>query len=213
MSIKSIVFSILLSVPLLSFAQARPVPKPSKPPVTAVSVKPVAAPPSTPAAASTVKKLTADKSLSTITYTMVHPVHTWDGVSKEVTCNIAFDEKNNLITQVGVAAPVASFDTQNASRDSHALEVLEGIKYPKVTFLSTKIEPLGNELTVSGNLTFHGVTKPIVFKATRTNNDKAITIAGSFVVKLTEHNITKPSLMTVPVKDEMAMKFSVVFKL
>jgi polyisoprenoid-binding protein YceI len=211
MSIKSIVFAILLSAPILSFAQARPVPKPT-PAKPSTAVKPVVAPPATPAAVSTIKKLTADKGLSTITYTMVHPVHTWDGVSKDVTCNIAFDEKNNLITQVGVSAPISSFDTNNASRDSHAMEVLEGIKFPKVTFLSTKIEPSGNDLNISGNLTFHGVTKPITFKATRTNSSTNMTVAGNFVVKLTEYSVEKPSLMTVPVKDDMAMKFSVVFK-
>jgi polyisoprenoid-binding protein YceI len=213
MSLKSIVFvaAAFLSMPTISVAQTTPATtsKPSTK-ITNTSKTATTAPAALPA--TSVKKITAEKTASTITYTMVHPMHTWDGVSKEVTCNIAFDEKTNIITQVGVSAPIASFDTKNASRDSHAMEVLEGIKYPKVTFLSTKIEVVGNILTVSGNLTFHGVTKPITFKATRTDSDKTMTVAGDFIVKLTAHNIEKPSLMTIAVKDDMAMKFSVVFK-
>lgn len=213
MSNKSILLVVVafLSMPAINIAQTAPA-TPIKPAAKITNTtKPVTTASATVPATS-VKKITADKTASTITYRMVHPMHTWDGVSKDVSCNIAFDETTNVITQVGVSAPIASFDTKNASRDSHAMEVLEGIKYPKVTFLSTKIEAVGNILNVSGNLTFHGVTKLITFKATRTDSDKTMTVAGDFIVKLTAHSIEKPSLMTIAVKDDMAMKFSVVFK-
>ena len=35
-------------------------------------------------------------------------------------------------------------------------------KFPTATFTSTNVAKNGNKLTVSGNFTVHGVTKPIV---------------------------------------------------
>ena len=39
-------------------------------------------------------------------------------------------------------------------------------KYPNATFTSTKVTPTGNDsATITGDLTLHGVTKPITLKA------------------------------------------------
>ena len=59
----------------------------------------------------------------------------------------------------------SSVDTRVEKRDMHlkSPEFLDVAKYPTITFKSTKVEAAGaNKWKVTGDLTLHGVTKPVV---------------------------------------------------
>jgi polyisoprenoid-binding protein YceI len=155
--------------------------------------------------------LKADKTESSITYHCVHPLHEWDGVNKNVICVMSYQDSSNVIERVAMLAKVADFDTQNSNRDSHALEVLDGIKYPNVTFSSTSIVADGKHLKVSGNLTFHNETRPISFDAQREDADKKITVTGNFSVLLSDYKIARPSFMLKDMDDKMGLAFVMVF--
>ncbi|WP_019987918.1 YceI family protein [Rudanella lutea] len=160
------------------------------------------------------RKLMADKKASTITYAMRHPMHTWEGVCRDVNGAIVYDDESKKVETVAIVAKVASFDSQNANRDSHAIEVLEGIKYPNVTFASQQVQDDGSgKLTVTGRLTFHGVTRAVTVPVVRKESGGVTVYEGSFVTKLTDHQIEKPSLMMVPVEDELKIKFSLAFRM
>lgn len=160
------------------------------------------------------RKLVADKATSTLTYSAKHPLHKWEGVSKDVNCAIIYNDDTKQPENVAVSVKVASFDSDNNNRDSHAIEVLEGIKYPNVTFVSSTLKAGENGmLTVSGTLTFHGVAKPVSFDATRKDAGGKMTITGELPVSLTNHNIERPSLLGLKTDDDMTLRFSVVFSL
>jgi polyisoprenoid-binding protein YceI len=78
------------------------------------------------------------------------------------------DEANPANSWVEAEINAASIDTRDAGRDGHlrAEGFLDVEKFPKMTFKSTRVEPLGgNEYNIIGDLTLHGVTKPVVLKA------------------------------------------------
>lgn len=156
-------------------------------------------------------KLYSDPKLTSITYSMNHPLHEWDGVSKEVKSVIVTDEKKVEIKQVAVTVKIASFDSQNANRDSHCIEVTEALKYPNINFVSTKIEQNGNKLKVTGNLTFHGVSQAITFDANIKNIKNKIQVEGGFEVKMTKFKIEPPSLLGVSTDDNIKLKFIAVY--
>ena len=158
-------------------------------------------------------KLFADKTKSSVTYSLTHPLHKWDGTSKDVSSLIVYNRGNKLIENVAVAIKIGSFDSENANRDSHTIEVLEAIKIPNVTFTSTSIKAEGDELKITGNLTFHGVTKPISFSAKASNNGKELAVTGNFEIKITDFQITPPSLMGLATQDLIKLRFSVVYNL
>ncbi len=58
---------------------------------------------------------------------------------------------------------MTTIDTGNTDRDDHIKSAdFFGVEsYPTMTFRSTSVEPAGNELVVHGDLTLHGVTKPV----------------------------------------------------
>jgi polyisoprenoid-binding protein YceI len=161
--------------------------------------------------AQTETKVYNDKKKSEITYTMTHPLHEWTGVSDAVTSVIMVDADKDNISQVAVTAKLASFDSKNANRDSHMIEVTDGIKYPSVTFASKSIEKSGNTLKVKGNLTFHGITKSISFDAQVKKSGDQLTVTGGFPVKMTDYKIDPPSLLGIVTKDEFKIDFKVVF--
>ncbi len=152
-----------------------------------------------------------DKSKSFITYHMVHPMHSWDGTSKDVDGVIQYDDKTNQITKVAILAKVSTFDSKSSNRDSHMMEVAEAIKFPTVSFVSSSIKDDGISVDVTGTITFHGVSKQIHFTAKEQLIDKRKIVSGDFIVLLEDFKIERPSMMMMKTENEMKMSFSVEF--
>lgn len=66
-------------------------------------------------------------------------------------------------TTVTAEIQVASINTKVKDRDAHLLsaDFFDAETYPTITFVSTSLTPNGDDFTLEGNLTLHGVTKPI----------------------------------------------------
>ncbi|HXD37344.1 MAG TPA: YceI family protein [Rhodanobacter sp.] len=82
---------------------------------------------------------------------------------------VVFDEQHPERSSVEVTLPLARLDTHVAALDEHLkkADFLDAAKYPAITFKSSKVEPLGDrKFKVTGNLTVHGVTRPVVLDAT-----------------------------------------------
>lgn len=159
------------------------------------------------------RKIEADKKSSKVEYAMKHPLHAWEAVSKESKSIIVFNDKSQKIEAVAVIIPIKSFDSGNSNRDSHAIEVLEALKFPNVTFSASNIQESGSELLVKGNLSFHGVTKPLELKVQQAISKTSIKIIGDFTVNMTDFNIEPPGLMGLKTEEKIALKFVMVFNL
>jgi polyisoprenoid-binding protein YceI len=85
------------------------------------------------------------------------------------TGTVVFDEQHPAQSSVEVTLPLANLDTHVAELDTKLKSAgfFDAVKYPTVTFKSTKVQPLGgHKFKVTGDLTVHGVTKPVVLDAT-----------------------------------------------
>ncbi|MDQ3734594.1 MAG: YceI family protein, partial [Actinomycetota bacterium] len=58
---------------------------------------------------------------------------------------------------------LASFDTNNEQRDAHirSKDFFDVQSYPTMTFRSTGVRTDGDDYVIDGELTLHGVTKPV----------------------------------------------------
>jgi len=80
-----------------------------------------------------------------------------------------FDPADPTKSSVTVTIPIDSIDTGVAKLDAHLKtdEFFDVAKYPTATFKSTRVERNGEHgLKVTGDLTLHGVTKPVVLDVT-----------------------------------------------
>lgn len=78
--------------------------------------------------------------------------------------SFSFDEKDPSKNKISVEIDVASLDSNHALRDKHLRsdDFLDVAKYPKAKFVSTAYKAKADGTAVlSGDLTLHGVTKPI----------------------------------------------------
>lgn len=108
-----------------------------------------------------------DATHSHVTFAVRHMmVSTAKGKFNVLGGTLNLDDANPANSLVEAEVDAASIDTGDPNRDNHlrAPDFFDVEKYPKITFKSTKVEPAGdNEYKVTGDLTLHGVTKPVVF--------------------------------------------------
>ena len=92
----------------------------------------------------------------------------------------------------------------------HSAAVLDSERFPEIRFQSKKIEGNGGRYRVTGELTLHGVTRPVVVAVELRNGH----YVGSATIKQTEFGI-KPVTAgggTVKVKDAVEVVFDIIAK-
>lgn len=91
------------------------------------------------------------------------------GQFKAIEGSFEFDEAAPEKSTVEVTIQTKSVDTANDARDKHirGTDFFDVEKFPTMTFKSTAIEVTGdNTGNMTGDLTLHGVTKPITLAVT-----------------------------------------------
>lgn len=152
---------------------------------------------------------------STLSYHVSHPLHQVDGVSHAA--------RGKGVCQNGqcdflIAAPVKSFDSGDSNRDLHMLQVTRGAQYPMVTVRTHLPEASANESTMHADLEieFAGQTAHytnVAFQVTSQDgapNEK--TLAGTIPATLTDFKIDPPTLLTMPIKNDIPIKVEMLWK-
>jgi len=92
-----------------------------------------------------------------------------DGSFKNVEATIRTSKSDFSDAVVEMTAQVNSIDTDNEKRDAHlqSPDYFDAAKFPTIVFKSTSFQKAAepNTYTVSGNLTLHGITKPVTLSA------------------------------------------------
>ncbi|APG04183.1 polyisoprenoid-binding protein [Luteibacter rhizovicinus DSM 16549] len=87
----------------------------------------------------------------------------------QVDGTLVYDEAAPTKSTVEATLPLAGLDTFVPKLDEHlkSADFLDAAKFPTVTFKSTKVTSAGKDkLKVVGDLTVHGVTKPVTLDVT-----------------------------------------------
>jgi polyisoprenoid-binding protein YceI len=88
---------------------------------------------------------------------------------------LRFDPENPSASSVEVNIEPGSVDTADADRDAHlrSADFFDVEKYPTASFRSAKVEDKGGDrYRVTGDLTVHGVTRPVVLEVTYEGSGK-----------------------------------------
>ncbi len=108
-----------------------------------------------------------DKAHSGVDFSVLHM-----GLSKvrghfgNIGGTIVLNETDIAKSIVNVTIDVNTVDTGVAARDGDlkGANFFDVAQFPTATFVSTSVAKSGNGLAVSGNLTVHGITKPVVLQ-------------------------------------------------
>ena len=118
-----------------------------------------------------------DPAHSTVGFSVKHlVVTTVRGTFAKYDVTIAVDDADVTKSSVEATIDANSIDTREPKRDGHlkSPDFFDTAKYPTLTFKSTKVEKAGAGLNVTGDLTLHGVTKPVVLAVTMTPDIKGM---------------------------------------
>ena len=76
------------------------------------------------------------------------------------------DEADIAQSKIRASIDAGSVSTREDQRDAHlrSADFFDVEKYPALTFESTEVRGEAGDLKVAGNLTIHGVTRPVVFE-------------------------------------------------
>ena len=80
---------------------------------------------------------------------------------------VVYDPQNPSTSSIDVVIDANTINTLEPARDTHlkSVDFLDVEKYPTITFKSGTVTPDGDgSLDLKGDLTIHGVTKPVVLK-------------------------------------------------
>ncbi len=142
----------------------------------------------------------------TVEYRMVHKFHKVNGVSKTMMVRGTVDASG---LKIMARAQVRTFDSDNANRDEHMMETVEGEKFPWVSLRAVlpgfKLPSSGSTtINLNAQIELHGVavTHPVTIKLD-TKDGIHFKASFEFDESLTAHKIERPSLMFIPVDDNI----------
>src|SRR6202521_3066594 len=148
---------------------------------------------------------------STLTYHVSHPLHQSEGVSHAA--------KGKGVCHAGqceflIAVPVKSFDSGDSNRDLHMIQVTRGAEFPLVTVRTRLPESDATASTIDADLEiqFAGQTvqyKKGPFKVQKQSGETHIT--GTIPATLTDFKIDPPSLLTMPVKNDIPVRIDMTW--
>jgi polyisoprenoid-binding protein YceI len=115
------------------------------------------------AAVAATETLNIDPNHSRVGFSIRHFFTPVRGEFKAVQGTIQLDQANLNVSTVNVEIETASINPNNEKRDNHlrSADFFDAEKNPKVTFVSKSIAVKDNKGTMTGDLTMHGITKPV----------------------------------------------------
>ncbi len=138
-----------------------------------------------------------------IEYTASSPMATWSGKNGSMNGSISLSPPAGK-----VCIKQSEWNSKNAKRDAHTKDMFQVGTFPEACFVPEKVEGnLSNgSVVLHGILTMNGAKQNIsVAGNLRTNNGK-LHFEGTTSLKLTDYQITRPSIMGIQVEDQVNIK-------
>jgi polyisoprenoid-binding protein YceI len=129
------------------------------------------------------------------------------GIFKGLSGVLHFDDGNPAAGIINVSVEVATLNTGNALMNQHAksAEWLDAGKYPKITFVSSRVVKAGAAYQAIGTLAMHGVSKPFTLPFAFQRNGTGGLFHAAFMVNRNAFGIGKPG----DVDDNISIELSV----
>jgi hypothetical protein len=149
---------------------------------------------------------------STLTYHVSHPLHQSEGVSHAARGKgLCHEGQCDFL----IAVPVKTFDSGDSNRDLHMLQVTRGAEFPMVTVRTHLPEADAGSTTIHADLEikFAGQAaqyKQVPFQLVKDGNQTRI--SGTIPATLADFKIDPPSLLTMPVKNEIPIKVEMTWR-
>jgi hypothetical protein len=149
---------------------------------------------------------------STLTYHVSHPLHETEGVSHAA--------RGKGVCQAGrcdflVAAPVKSFDSGDSNRDLHMLQVTRGAEFPLVSVRTQLPDTAVGSGIIHADLEIQFAGQTVQYEQVefhQTAQGNLIRLTGTIPAKVADFKIDPPSLLTMPIKNDMPVRVDMTWR-
>jgi polyisoprenoid-binding protein YceI len=201
-------YLILVMLALLTFGCADPAA--NKPKASVAN----AAPEVTSSQAAATEKLAITPENSKVEFVAAKVTRSHNGSFKQVTGSIDLVPNSIPDSRVTIEIQTNSVATDEAELTKHLQtpDFFDVAKYPRATFVSTKIEPAikaGTTHEVTGNFDLHGVKKSITFPATIHVTPESVTVDAEFSINRKDFGIVFQNKADDLIRDGVVIKLTV----
>jgi hypothetical protein len=149
---------------------------------------------------------------STLTYHVSHPLHQVEGLSRAARGKGACHEG---LCDFLIAVPVKSFDSGDSNRDLHMLQVTKGGQFPIVSVRTRLPETVAGSATIKADLEIEFAGQTVQYKQVSFQQATAgdeVRLAGTIPATLSDFKIDPPSLLALPVKNEIPVHVEMTWR-
>jgi polyisoprenoid-binding protein YceI len=204
--IRIVLATTLAGIGLLTFACANPAA--NKPKASVGN----AAPESSPAAGPG-EKLNISPANSKVDFVAAKVTRSHNGSFKQFTGTINLVNNSAENSQVTIEIEANSVETDEPDLTKHLQtpDFFDVAKFPKASFVSTKIEPItsGGTHNITGNFELHGIKKAITFPATIQVTPDNVTVNAEFAINRKDWGLTYPGKADDLIRDGVVIKLNV----
>ena len=149
---------------------------------------------------------------STLTYHVSHPLHESEGVSHAA--------RGKGVCHAGecdflIAVPVKSFDSGDTNRDLHMIQVTRGGEFPVISVRTRLPESAAASREIRADLEVEFAGQTVTYKQValeQSTDDGATRITGTIPATLAAFKIDPPTLLAIPVKNEIPVRLDVTWR-
>ena len=149
---------------------------------------------------------------STLTYSVVHPIHHVEGISHEA--------RGKGVCHTGecdflIAVPVKSFDSGDSNRDLHMLQTTRGAQFPMVVVRTEFPEVATTSPTIYADLEVQFAGQAAQYRHVpfeRAAQGNQVRITGTIPATCIDFKITPPSFLAVPIKNEIPVRADMIWR-
>ena len=145
-------------------------------------------------------------------HTEVFGDSTIDPVAKKAVSRLSMEE-TAMTLRGAMEVSMTDLISDNKKRDTNMQETLESDTFPKAAFeIKDVVAKGGNNYVLKGMMSLHGVTKPMNFEGSITQEGSKVRIKASGMMKMSDFGIKPPKMVFLTVRDQVDVSVDVALK-
>ncbi|OHD87988.1 MAG: hypothetical protein A2W83_00700 [Sulfuricurvum sp. RIFCSPLOWO2_12_43_5] len=135
-----------------------------------------------------------------------------DPVTKKIVSALSMDKDPSTL-KGSVEASMLDLISDNKKRDEHMRETMECDRFHMAVFdIKEVVAKGGDNVLLKGSMNLHGVTKPMSFEGTITEEASKVRIKAKSSLKMSDFGITPPKMVFLSVRDQVDLNVDISLK-
>jgi len=134
-----------------------------------------------------------------------------DPTAKKAVSRLSMEEAATTL-RGAIEVSMADLISDNKKRDTNMQETLESDTFPKAVFEIKEVSVKGANHLLKGTMSLHGVTKPMSFEGSITQEGSKVRIKASTMMKMSDFGIKPPKMVFLTVRDQVDLSVDILLK-